>query len=136
MASCHKSALMSPAVFAIVNYVAWYLSIPLGDRCIEAYALEGLVFLELTDFQFFRVLPLGIPVLLVDEHSFLMITGHLVSILVDWAPSIVLQTSLVNHATKLLHVLEVPLATSPSRLVQQVVLLCIHRHGDGIVSVS
>ena len=72
--------------------------------CMMAKISKGVAVVELFNFQLLRVWPLGVPILLINELCLGMIPGNLTSTLVDQPSPAVLESGLVDHAPKLLHV--------------------------------
>ena len=123
---------MSSVVLDIVYHVTWYLLVARGYRSVLAQVPERLIFPKLLQFGMLGVLPLGITFALIDHYSLFMIPGYLIAILVSRFVPKVLESHLVNQASQNLLSLRVSLEVFESRLIQEVVLLCIHRDGNGI----
>ena len=58
---------MPAIMFHIIHHVAWYLLEAFWDGCALTKVLVHVVLLQLGDLKFLSILPLGVPVLLVDE---------------------------------------------------------------------
>ena len=76
MAISHKSSLVSAVVFDSMHQVNSDLLITIGYGCLgcDSQVLERTVLKQLFHFQFGAVLPLGISILLVQEHCMLVVS--------------------------------------------------------------
>ena len=99
MSSGDESRLVSSIVLDIIHHVAWDLGVTFWNWCSQPEVARGVVFIDLSDFQIFGVLPFPVAIFLVDEDSFFMASWHLIPILVTGTVAVVPKLHLVSHAS-------------------------------------
>ena len=99
-----------------------------------AQVLEGLVLVELGHHKGSRVLPLGIPIVLVKLNSMVIVSWDFIAILVAWCRAVQLELGLVDHAEELLVLLGNPLKPFPTIKIEEVILFGINCAGDRVIS--
>ena len=91
---------------------------------------------QLINLKLLGVHPFGVAILLVNEDSFLVVSGDLDPTLEHGCSPQSSQLGLVDHPGKLLGVLDMDLASFPSGSFQEVVLSGKEGQGNGIVLVD
>ena len=134
MSSSDKSCLVASAMFDCAYEVASYLLVVRCRSVSLALVVECLVFVDLTEFDAVRVLPLGVSVGLVNFHCLVKVPWYLESIHVDRLGAERVQFSLIDRAKKTLLGLGLLLESwkLPSRGVEQLVLVCVDCDCDWI----
>jgi hypothetical protein len=79
MSSCHETCLVATVMFDSVDEMYTYLLYQ-GQVDILSFVIEGLIFINLTEFFRCRVLPLGVLVVSSILNSLFVIAGNLESV--------------------------------------------------------
>ncbi len=80
------------------------------------------------------VLPLGVPIALVELNGMVVVLCDLIAILVAWYHVVQPELGLVNHAEEFLVTLGNSLKLLPAIKTKEAIFLGINCAGDGVVS--
>jgi hypothetical protein len=75
MSSCHETCLVATVMFDSVDEM-YTSSCIQGQVDILSLVIEGLIFINLTEFFRCRVLPLGVLVVFIDTNSLFVVAGN------------------------------------------------------------
>ena len=98
----NKSALVASIVFHVKDKVNTNLPVTIRGLTSFAQVLEGFVLMELGHLKGSRVLPLGIPIVLVKLDGMVIVMWDFVAILVAWHCAVRPELGLISHAKEFL----------------------------------